>query len=40
VLSQFPRSAFLMARSLAEPFNELVDAMARDPTWLISTLER
>jgi hypothetical protein len=35
---QFPKSAFEHAQSLAVGFNELVDAIARDPAWLKATL--
>lgn len=35
---QFPKSAFELAESLAVGFNELVDAIARDPAWLKATL--
>ena len=34
----FPRRLFLTAVELAEPFNFLVDAIARDEEWLLSTL--
>ena len=36
----FPRHAFEAAVELAAPFNELVDAVARQPEWLFSVLER
>lgn len=38
--SHVPRSAFEAAVRLAQPFNVLVDAIARDTAWLRDTLAR
>lgn len=37
---QFPSKLYYAARALAQPFNELVDAIARQPDWLFEVLER
>jgi glutathione synthetase len=37
---RFERAMYAQAVALARPFNALVDAIARDPEWLLSTLRR
>jgi hypothetical protein len=37
---QFPSKLYYAARALTQPFNELVDAIARQPDWLFEVLER
>ena len=37
---RYPRTLFDAAKGLATPFNELVDALARQPDWMLEVLQK